>query len=188
MATRISFSTHYPDRMKELAGKPTRFPEKLITMIDPYAENEKLDDLILQVLISGVYDFNFKVNYPPKTTTIRKNYEYWKSKEGQLIQPFFWAGKPYHSKQVVFCPAVRLARVRKVEIRHYEPNENANTSKWVMYDIHKYGTLKVGGRFLGKSEIKIFTQNEGFDDPDHFWMWFDKDFDGAYLELESVRS
>lgn len=23
--------------------------------------------------------------------------------------------------------------------------------------------------------------------PDHFWMWFDQDFSGAYLELESVE-
>ena len=74
-----------------------------------------------------------------------------------------------------------------MEIRHFVPNENAKTSKWVMYDIHKYGTLKVRSRFLGREEVNHFTQSEGFDHPDHFWMWFDSDFEGALLEFESVE-
>lgn len=170
MATRISFSTTYPDRMGPLRGKFTRFPEKLITMIDPGKENMELDVLIFQLTKDGFYDFDFKVNYIPKTTTIRSNYEYWKSKEGQLIQPFFWAGKPYRSKHVVFCPEVRLKRVRKIETNREK--------KWVL----------IGGcnLFLGTT-LKPIIQGEGFDHPNHFWMWFNEDFDGALLELESAK-
>lgn len=190
MATRISFSTTYPDRMGLLKGKFTRFPEKLITMIDPYAENENLGDLILQVLISGIYDFKFNVNYPPKTTTIRSNYEYWKSKEGQLLQPFFWAGKPYRSKHVVFCPEVRLKRVIKVEIKYHkeytwngEPWDGEVMPAWE--SVQFLDDPEYGDYFLNEEGFINFTQNEGFDQPDHFWMWFNSDFDGAYLELEN---
>src|SRR5690554_101311 len=135
MATRIAVSTHYPDRMGELAGKPTTFPERIITMIDPLVshENMNMDDLVFKVSQSGAYDFNFNVNFHPKTTTIRSNYEHWKSKEGQLVQPFFWAGKPYRSKHVVFCPEVMLARVRKVMVLYSDKREryvNLEDDSW----------------------------------------------------------
>src|SRR5690606_27521444 len=116
MPTRIAFSTHYPDRMGELAGKPTFFVEKIWSGLEYDKHKEKF---VLynhykrecKIKTGGEWDDEYPNTlwiYPPKTTTIRSNYEYWKSKEGQLLQPFFWAGKPYRSKHVVFCPPVRL--------------------------------------------------------------------------------
>lgn len=175
MPTRIAFSTHFPDRMGDLAGKPTRFPEKLITMIDPGGQNKEVNDIIYAIEKSGVHNFNFKVNYSPKTTTIRKNYEYWKSKEGQLIQPFFWAGKPRRSNQVVFCPEVRLARVDRVFV-------NSENKHLATGDENEY----LRRFYVTEADLKEVCLSEGFDNPDHFWMWFDQDYDGALLELESV--
>lgn len=169
MAARIAFSTHFPDRMGELAGKPTRFPEKLITMIDPYGENDVLNDLVYTLSKDDVYNFNFRPNYLPKTTTIRSNYDYWKSKEGKLLQPFFWAGKPYRSKQVVFCPEVRLVRVDKIHI-----------TKYVYFPDIDLGAIS-------PYEERRLIENEGFDHPDHFWRWFDQDFEGALLEFKAVE-
>src|SRR5690606_22880751 len=170
MATRISFSTTYPDRMGLLKGKFTRFPEKLIAGLDmdEWIEGGYRWDMReagYNIQISNITNVKH-----PKTTTIRSNYEYWKSKEGQLLQPFFWAGRPYHSKHVVFCPEVRLRRVRKIE--------TIREKKWVL----------IGGcnLFFG-TMLKPIIQHEGFDDPDHFWMWFDNDFNGALLKLESVE-
>ena len=205
MATRISFSTTYPDRMGLLKGKFTRFPEKILKGIydgktyymsecpkcgwigssyfalggGQIADTGDYSDLgcpkCFTTLEDSDYDFGYygQLSLHPKTTTIRKNYEYWKSKEGQLIQPFFWAGKPYRSKQVVFCPEVRLRMVRPIKIL---PNKFARIH---IYD--RNGVYLILDEEI--DELNHFAQNEGFDHPDHFWMWFDSDFEGALLNF-----
>ncbi|MDR1323401.1 MAG: hypothetical protein LBK68_03075 [Candidatus Margulisbacteria bacterium] len=40
---------------------------------------------------------------PGKIHTIRANFEYWKRFEGQEVALAYWLGKPYRSKQRVFC-------------------------------------------------------------------------------------
>lgn len=164
--------------MGDLAGKPTRFPEKLIKGLG-YGEDREYDILKLFYSLNKECHPEGYINLNPKTTTIRSNYEYWKSKEGQLIQPFFWAGKPYRSKQVVFCPEVRLAMVWRVKI--------LPTEKLIEIEFED-SSFRNGYSFVGKGQQLIpFTQDEGFDHPDHFWMWFDKYFNGALLEFESVE-
>lgn len=179
MATRIAFSTHYPDRMGKMAGEPTYFVEKIWSGLE--YENHKVKYVLYNhfkrmcKIKTGVkWDDeypNTKWVYPPKKTTIRSNYEYWKSKEGQLLQPFFWAGKPYRSKHVVFCPEVRLAKVSEIEL------------------FPEYWGIILCGQDLPEDSNGYyeFVSDEGFDHPDHFWMWFNSDFDGALLELESVE-
>src|SRR5690554_7581520 len=104
--------------MGELAGKPTRFPEKIVKGLGLFTNGDEDFWAFINYMEKMGCFLSFEAHklLPPKTTTIRKNYEYWKSKEGQLVQPFFWAGKPYRSKQVVFCPAVRLKRVSAASI------------------------------------------------------------------------
>lgn len=170
MPTRISFMTHYPDRMGELAGKPTYFPEKILHGLELTPEERY--QFAMRSGRQGGYYLNLLFSMgKTKTTTIRSNYEYWKSKEGQLIQPFFWAGKPYRSKHVVFCPEVRLAKVSEIEL------------------FPEYWGIILCGQDLPEDSNGYyeFVSDEGFDHPDHFWMWFDRDFSGAYLELESAK-
>ena len=190
MATRIAFSTHWPDRMGDLAGKPTYFQEKIWSGLR--YQNPKEKSVLYNYYrsesrkLSGQdwpdeYGCFLLWQYPPKTTTIRSNYEYWKSKEGQLLQPFFWAGKPRRSKHVVFCPEVRLVSVLRINLDLYEKNiiitaEEAN-------DLYKKSFISL----LNGKSVSDFTKDEGFDHPDHFWAWFERDFSGAYLELESVK-
>jgi hypothetical protein len=50
---------------------------------------------------------------PGKIHTVRANYEYWKRFEGRDVALFYWEGKPYRSKQRVFC-VKRIVRVQKV--------------------------------------------------------------------------
>ena len=38
-----------------------------------------------------------------KIHTIRQNYDYWKKFESREVALFTWEGKPYRSKQKVFC-------------------------------------------------------------------------------------
>jgi hypothetical protein len=48
-----------------------------------------------------------------KMHTIRQNHDYWKRFEGRDVALFTWEGKPYRSKQKVFC-VKRLVSVQKV--------------------------------------------------------------------------
>jgi hypothetical protein len=48
-----------------------------------------------------------------KIHTIRQNYDYWKKFEGQEVALFTWEGKPYRSKQKVFC-VKRIVSVQEV--------------------------------------------------------------------------
>ena len=50
---------------------------------------------------------------PGKIHTIRQNYNFWKCFEGQEVALFTWEGKPYRSKQKVFC-VKRVISVQKV--------------------------------------------------------------------------
>jgi hypothetical protein len=53
---------------------------------------------------------------PGKIHTIRQNYDFWKRFEGQDVALFTWEGKPYRSKQRVFCVKriVSVQKIRKV--------------------------------------------------------------------------
>jgi hypothetical protein len=64
--------------------------------VSPRFVNEAGDDLI-----------------PGKIHAIRQNYAFWKKFEGRNVELFTWEGRPYRSKQKVFC-VKRLVNVKKV--------------------------------------------------------------------------
>jgi hypothetical protein len=53
---------------------------------------------------------------PGKIHTIRQNYDYWKKFEGKEVALFTWEGKPYRSKQKVFC-VKKIVSVQEVELQ-----------------------------------------------------------------------
>jgi hypothetical protein len=55
---------------------------------------------------------------PGKIHTIRQNHGYWKHFEGQEVVLFTWEGKPYGSRQKIFC-VKRIVNVQEIE---YEKN------------------------------------------------------------------
>lgn len=173
MAVRIQFSTHYPERMGEKAGQRNYFPEKVISGV---VDNRGylLADHQKHILDCAPYvDESILDSCTPKTSTIRKNYDYWKSKEGQMIQPFFWEGKPYRSKHVVFCPEVKLERVMNVKI----------VPKYNMVRTYDSENMHFGAMLYSSDELSGFIQSEGFDSAEDFFMWFNEDYEGALLEF-----
>jgi hypothetical protein len=87
---------------------------------------------------------------PGKMHTIRKNFPFWKKFEGQDVVLFTWEGKPYRSKQRVFC-VKKLVNVQKV--RHAGQ-----------------------GNFFDENERYVSTKqlavNDGFKTEDNFIRWF----------------
>lgn len=89
---RLGVSRNFPITHPK-KGKPTFFVEKI--------------QLSLDLLIEAPGDF--VVDLDPKLHTCRANYPLWEKrmKEVQagraVIELFYWSGKPYRSKQVVFA-------------------------------------------------------------------------------------
>lgn len=91
---------------------------------------------------------------PGKIHTIRRNYEYWKKFEGQDVALYIWEGKPYRSRQRVFC-AKRLVSVQKCQrwwSNYYLPD------KMPVYD--------------DPIDNSLLAKNDGFNYMSEFTDWF----------------
>jgi hypothetical protein len=91
---------------------------------------------------------------PGKIHTIRQNYDWWKKHEGKDVELFTWEGKPYRSKQRVFC-VKRIVSVQKVYV----------------YCAHFYKSIK---DYKNNNELSMLTlyRNDGFERWGEFSDWF----------------
>jgi hypothetical protein len=92
---------------------------------------------------------------PGKIHTIRQNYDFWKRFEGQDAALFVWEGKPYQSKQRVFC----VKRIVSVEKAH----------KWGLRSFYLDDGGANSGLYLPNS---ILAKKDGFGDFAEFEDWF----------------
>jgi hypothetical protein len=99
---------------------------------------------------------------PGKIHTIRRNYDFWKGFEGQDVALFAWEGKPYRSKQRVFC-VKRLVSVQRVIIQRVKTTEGVKMPP--AFYIEKPGYF----HYLRETILAI---NDGFEDEDEFVDWF----------------
>jgi len=98
-----------------------------------------------------------------KIHTIRQNYEYWKRFECKEVALFVWEGKPYHSKQKVFC----VKQIVSVQCVIY-----CNNYFWKDFNN--------GVRLSTK---KLAT-NDGFENCKDFMNWFkDGDFNSGKMAI-----
>ena len=105
-----------------------------------------------------------------KIHTIRKNHEYWKRFEGQEVALFTWEGKPYRSKQKVFCTKV-IVSVQKVKKDRMCPRAFKDDSKYYFGifadDYYPWG-IQVANSELAKndglSESELFKWFCGYPD------------------------
>jgi hypothetical protein len=84
-----------------------------------------------------------------KIHTVRQNYDYWKRFEGRDVALFTWEGKPYRSKQKVFC-VKRMVSVQRIN--------HAGQ-----------GRFCIEGRHTSLSDI---IKNDGFKSKEEFIRWF----------------
>lgn len=135
-----TFPTTHPRK-----GEQTWFVEKIIEVMMPISHNA----------IMG-----------KKIHTIRSNYPLWKKRmeevqgDRAVIELFYWADKPYRSKQIVFATLDKDSGcgVQKIEFNNNEIN----------------GPL-IGRYLLRKIDIDHISQNDGLS-PEDFKAWF-KNYD-----------
>jgi hypothetical protein len=99
-----------------------------------------------------------------KIHTIRHNYHFWKRFEGRVVALFTWEGKPYRSKQKVFC----VKRLVYVEPACFERAKGF----WI-------ANLEKGGDHAPLEQI---ARNDGFDDEQDFLKWFEN----CHAQLMSI--
>jgi hypothetical protein len=92
-----------------------------------------------------------------KIHTIRENYDWWKRFEGQEVSLFYWIGKPYRSKQKVFC----VKRIISVQEVFFKSSIN---SFYPTADMHMGTAIK----------NLLLAWNDGFKTLKGFNQWFNK--------------
>jgi hypothetical protein len=115
-----------------------------------------------------------------KIHTLRQNFAYWKKFEGQDIALFTWEGKPYRSKQKVFC-VKRLVSVQPIWFfghrRKSTPFFYKSESDFVNQDI---------GAVINTNTL---ARNDGFENwiQLHRWFWDYPDDGMAVLHFTGYR-
>lgn len=128
MSKVIIFSTKFPSYHPK-AGKPTFFEEKIFASI-----------------------YGVKTAYAPKHHTIRAGKRF---KSGEIFSPIIWAGRPYHSPQLIITP--RDIFIKSVFDFCIDPLS---------------GDYLMDGHKLGYNTLQEISRNDGFDNLGDFELWF----------------
>jgi hypothetical protein len=104
-----------------------------------------------------------------KIHTIRQSFSYWKRFEGQEVALFTWEGKPYRSKQKVFCVK------RIVSVQEVEKITDGIPDSFVM--------------LINDSKAALDFEKDGFIKQSDFYDWFHRYPDGkmAILHFTDFR-
>lgn len=174
----LSFSTNWKNTMPEhLAGNPTHFVEKIWCSLYPIYSGE--DDPVYKeffesdLMYEHYPDFNRQVALygSPKLHTMRQDQKNrWKS--GNKIHFQIWKGKPYFSDTFRFAPILICKSVQKVEIKY-----------------SGFGVINViiDGRGLSNKEIETLAKNDGFNNTEDFFSWFDSDWKGNLIHWTDLK-
>ena len=99
---------------------------------------------------------------PGKIHTIRQNYDYWKKFEGRELALFTWEGKPYRSKQKVFC-VKKLVSVQEMDFKTKE----IKTNKDIGVQLYE-----MDFSIVSLIPLDILARNDGFKEDVDLMRWF----------------
>ena len=109
---------------------------------------------------------------PGKIHTIRQNYDFWNRFEGQDVELFTWEGKPYNSKQNVFC----VKRIISVQ-RTWYCNPDRGSGFYFLFEGQQARTS-----IIMKNQ-KLLSVNDGFENSDDFYNWFSKGYKTGVMAI-----
>lgn len=187
----LSFSTKWPAKMGDLAGKPNYFIEKIwngfpcnelsFKDFDYYASRDEYFDRFHKY-----WDGEDEICFSPKIHTIRSGNR-WKA--GMKIHPVI---NNRTKDRFQFAPVMECKSVQEIEIidanmlsmNHpdisYHSDVQVDFSGDVVSFFLRY-TVKIDGKVLNSEEVSKLAINDGFPNADAFFFWFDKDFKGQII-------
>lgn len=171
----LGFSIHWPDKMGELAGKPTYFIQKIWNglikehILDVYDEKEIHREYYRQ--FDEIIEFDTEL--PPKLHTIRRGNRW---RKGMKIH------MTIHNrtkKRFQFAPVLECTGVQNVEIDHWWYDEEKTAAN--------FPTVKINGKSLEWKDIENLALNDGFPSVEDFFKFFDSDFKGQIIHWAYVE-
>ena len=153
----------------QLNGKPTYFPEKIIASLDiSDVKKATLNDLLAEIICPQDYKFILGSTNPffkhiPKLHTIRKD-EKNRWKEGLMIDFFINARQ---KNMFRFAPRIPVVSTQKIIIK--------NNTVWI------------DGFPLLPKQTMGFAINDGFENVDDFFKYFNEDFNGKIIHWTNLK-
>lgn len=166
----LSFQTHWPKTMPpHMAGKPTYFPEKIISKIP-------IDENIRNYVFS---DDTWLTNEDTKLSDIKTKIHTIREDAGNRWK----AGNDIHmvinnrtKNRLQFAPVMKCVSVQKIEIHNHDGK-----------GVSLYSFVKIDRRQLGWPEIEKLATNDGFDSVEDFFSWFNEDFKGKIIHWTDLK-
>ena len=150
-------------------GEPTYFKEKILASVAPIVGVHLGEFMDLIKGEKSPEDFMFQ----KKIHTIRRDYaDRWQ--KGRSIQ-MCYRGKGYSMVDEFNKGISRLQHctgVQEIEIKRIPGNQKVIT---------------IDGRQLGLAEHLLLAKNDGFDDVNWFYRWFEEDFTGKLIHWTDYR-
>lgn len=170
---KVEFTTHWPDKMGDIAGQETHFVEKIWQSFPDDFTHEYFTEWIDH----DIYPFSDNaIEMCPKSHTIRPGNR-WKA--GDKIHFQVWTGKPYRSKVFQFAPVIEVKSVQDIKIKHTKYDGKTifinNEVWWSNWEV------------IDRNDMQRLAQNDGFDSVEHFFRWFDSDFAGQIIHWTDLK-
>ena len=173
----LSFST-------QLHGKPTYFVEKIWKGLkdEKYNQSIKVENNEDQIRAFPVDTdiFNSDFCYP-KIHTIREDKKQ-KWKEGRTIN-FYINSRTKNA--TCFAPRIQVISIQSIEIKFI--------SIWNSNGLYAQPFVKIDGKIIydvaknGKEEMLKLAYNDGFENIDAFFTYFNKDFTGKIIHWTNIK-
>lgn len=154
-------------------GDPTNFREKI------WRGTESTNDIPYQLIPE--YEKSLTLDLKPKFHSIREDAkDRWSGFEGD-IHHFYNVRQPN-----AYCflrnKYVGYQRIQIIWTRVVGKNDKGNDEI-----VGKSQLVLVDGRAIADEKLEQLAVNDGFNDIDHFFTWFDQDFSGKILHWTKIR-
>jgi len=173
----LSFSTKWPDRMQSCGGQPNYFIEKIWRSLaikgEPISTFREYQSGFIEKF-NGLWDISPGTHVSmPKLHTIRRGHRW---KPGMKIHMVV---NNRTDKRFQFAPVIQCVSVQDIQIKHtgYTPNHPlvmVHNGKHLMnpLDYHTIYRLAI---------------NDGFNGVNHFFEYFNEDFEGQIIHWTELR-
>ncbi|HAO08182.1 MAG TPA: hypothetical protein DCQ50_14630 [Chryseobacterium sp.] len=185
--------------LTQINGKPTLFPEKIITGLfkNNIISRDKAVELFYPQTLTEIIPmeyhgfkgnveiskikFDNSIDHRPKIHTIREDKaNRWKP--GVMIDFFINTRKPDMFR---FAPKIQVASIQSIEIKFI--------SIWNSNSLYAQPCVKIDGKIIydvaknGKEDMLKLAQNDGFESIDAFFSYFNKDFTGKIIHWTNLK-
>ena len=160
----LAFMTKWPKQMGPLAGKPTNFVEKIWKSFP----NQPLTEELVNVVYSGNFEFNVYNRVKPKKHTIRYDWR-------RINMPIHYYINSRKPDMMKFFPEKPCVFIQDIVIKHTD-NQGV---RLVTPEVYIHGVMF--------TDVERLATNDGFDNVEDFFMYFNSNFTGKIIHWTNLK-